>query len=120
VGIVRCKDNIYRPVSYHFHGVLGLLDEENCRYMWEDGVPVEDSPRPCPNCGGLPTTERHDSCLGTLPGVDFACCGHGDVSRAYVKFSSGRILRREESIEWFRKKGRNICAEGVKTEDADV
>ena len=33
--------------------------------------------RPCPRCGEMPTEEGHDACLGTLPGVVNACCGHG-------------------------------------------
>jgi len=36
-----------------------------------------DKARPCPRCGRLPTPEGHDACLGTLPGVKSACCGHG-------------------------------------------
>lgn len=33
--------------------------------------------RPCARCGQEPTPEGHDACLGTLPGVAAACCGHG-------------------------------------------
>lgn len=38
--------------------------------------PADDS-RPCIKCGEFPTSEGHDACLGVLPGVSAACCGHG-------------------------------------------
>lgn len=48
----------------------------------DDGSPADDS-RPCIKCGRVPTPEGHDACLGTIPGVKFACCGHG-VTNAYT------------------------------------
>lgn len=45
--------------------------------------------RPCSYCGEHVTPEGHDSCLGTLPGLMNACCGHGDDSQAYVQFMDG-------------------------------
>lgn len=57
----------------------------------------------CPHCGqkrrrgGDP-----DPCFGYLPGVLFACCGHGgladpDVSQAgYIYFENGVIVRFEK------------------------
>lgn len=33
--------------------------------------------RPCAYCHQMPTAEGHDACLGELPGVRYACCGHG-------------------------------------------
>ncbi len=50
------------------------------------------TPPRCAACGQLPTPEGHDACLGTLPGVWNACCGHGDPSEAYVQFRPG-VLR---------------------------
>ena len=35
------------------------------------------TPRPCPMCQKPPTPEGHDACLGNIPGVESACCGHG-------------------------------------------
>jgi len=34
-----------------------------------------------------------DECLGMLPGVANACCGHGDVREAYVQFLDGSVIR---------------------------
>jgi hypothetical protein len=47
---------------------------------------------PCELCGQLPTPEGHDACLGTLPGVKFACCGHGK-GPGYVVFETGHTIR---------------------------
>lgn len=33
--------------------------------------------RSCVKCGEMPTPEGYDSCLGYIPGVSSACCGHG-------------------------------------------
>lgn len=43
----------------------------------------------CRKCHQERTPEGHDPCLGTLSGVEFACCGHG-VDEGYVWFESGR------------------------------
>jgi hypothetical protein len=46
--------------------------------------------------GPLPGEQRslegHDPCIARLPGVKFACCGHG-VRPGYVAFHGGRVLR---------------------------
>ena len=41
--------------------------------------------RPCGVCGLHNTPEGHDGCLGTLPGVMNACCGHGFTSESYIQ-----------------------------------
>jgi hypothetical protein len=46
---------------------------------------------PCAVCGQLPTPEGHDACLGTLPDVSAACCGHGK-EEGYVLFESGLLI----------------------------
>jgi hypothetical protein len=48
--------------------------------------------RRCPACLKPRTIEGHDPCLGALPGVNFACCGHG-VHRGYISFTNGLIIR---------------------------
>lgn len=66
--------------------------EESTVDTWRD--------RPCGYCGLHNTKEDHDGCLGTLPGVINACCGHGNCSEAYVQFKDGSIIRKEDAIEW--------------------
>jgi hypothetical protein len=55
-------------------------DDDN----WKDGF--------CVACGQCRTQEGHDPCIANLPGVLFACCGHGG-NDAYIKFEDGRCLR---------------------------
>jgi len=45
----------------------------------------------CPLCKKTKRTkEEYDSCLGYLPGVTAACCGHG--KRGYIYFNNGRLI----------------------------
>lgn len=54
-------------------------------------LPVsEDAARPCGHCGLANTPDGHDGCLGTLPGVLNACCGHGIDGDAYVCLDTGK------------------------------
>lgn len=48
--------------------------------------------RKCPACGLRPTPEGHDPCLGTLPSVRYACCGHG-LKPGYIMFVDGTVIR---------------------------
>lgn len=52
----------------------------------------------CGVCGEKSTKEGHDNCIGTLPGVVNACCGHGQTDEAYVMFSNGFILRSNSAL----------------------
>lgn len=54
--------------------------------------------RACGYCGKPNTPEGHDGCLGTLPNVMNACCGHGQRNEAYVQFWSGRCIRGKASL----------------------
>lgn len=46
----------------------------------------------CKLCKELRTPEGHDPCIANLPGVLYACCGHG-LESGYIKFNDGRVLR---------------------------
>jgi len=46
--------------------------------------------KPCGHCGKKCNDEGHDNCIVKLPGVKNACCGHGDISDAYIQFDDGR------------------------------
>ena len=54
------------------------------------------SVRPCKRCGrdfeGSNVGDA-DPCLGELPGVDNACCGHGDPSMSYIRFTNGVVVK---------------------------
>ena len=64
------------------------------QWVFEDtGESIKKAPRNCRRCGSGPSEEGYDSCLGTLPGVSFACCGHGVSEQAYIKFNNGLVIR---------------------------
>lgn len=45
----------------------------------------------CPLCDQKRGDDGHDPCLGNLPGIQFACCGHGGDGpcEAYLYFDNG-------------------------------
>lgn len=53
----------------------------------------DDKRRACGRCGQAPTAEDHDACLGTLPFVRNACCGHGSKKAVYIQWHSGKCVR---------------------------
>lgn len=54
--------------------------------------------RPCGHCGLPNTPEGHDGCLGTLPGVMNACCGHGDEGSVYIQWPGGSTTDGKEAV----------------------
>lgn len=57
--------------------------------------------RACGFCGTCPTVDGHDACVGTLPGVQNACCGHGERRDAYVQFLDGGYISGQEAMDFF-------------------
>lgn len=55
--------------------------------------------RPCGYCGLISTHNDHDGCLGELPGIMNACCGHGQPSEAYLQYCNGSIIRGKQATE---------------------
>jgi hypothetical protein len=52
-------------------------------WRYSDGAPMGSIERPCVECGEIAASfDAPDPCLGYLPGVRSACCGHG-VTDAY-------------------------------------
>lgn len=74
------------------HTILWVDDK---RWVYADTLePLPNSGgrlRPCRHCGRRATLGQGDidPCLGVLPGVKNACCGHGEPSRAYIQFANG-------------------------------
>ena len=77
------------------------FDGEVWRYS-DTGRPVPENPhRHCGECN-LPNREdEHDACLGHLPGVMNACCGHGVEAEAYVQFPDLTDVREGEALRYF-------------------
>ena len=84
------------------HPIIWIGDPDTGRWVYKDNM--EDLPatggktRPCKKCGelyGLGEGEV-DPCLGILPGVDNACCGHGVSEESYIRFTNGLIVKNFE------------------------
>lgn len=63
---------------------------------------VKNLKRKCPKCNELPSENGNDPCISNLPGVKFACCGHGNVFYTYVSFDDGSTIYREEALEYIK------------------
>ena len=88
------------------HPVVCLAGEDRERYaddltptVDEEGKSVE---RPCVQCGRLAAPDGPDPCLGMLPGVRAACCGHG-VDEPYVLVHSP--IRGQQALDYFAHAG---------------
>lgn len=71
-------------------------------------VKLEYKERSCGKCGKIssgPNKDGPDPCLGNLPGVDNACCGHGKQSESYIIFKNGVTIR-DFKIEKEAEEGR--------------
>jgi hypothetical protein len=62
---------------------------------------AKEAPQECKSCG-MPYRAgvEPDPCLGELPGVLEACCGHGRLEKGYVLFEDGTLLRGFRRIEY--------------------
>jgi hypothetical protein len=77
-------------INFYSRGHLCYLDANNVEH-YADGTPLPSNPadeRPCVQCGQPPTPEGYDACLGHIPGVHSACCGHG-VEDGYILWQPG-------------------------------
>lgn len=76
------------------------ISDETGRWFFEDTMePLPDhggAIRPCAECNKIfkgSYNGEADPCLGELPGVDNACCGHGIKSESYIRFTNGIIIK---------------------------
>jgi hypothetical protein len=87
-------ENPMRPVN----GIIAYYHGWNIEYIdekWRYSDTKEPIPgwggesRPCKKCGAAIKEGEPDKCLGYLPGVDNACCGHGNKELSYIRFTNG-------------------------------
>lgn len=65
----------------------------NGQWIYQDTKqPTIGNERPCGFCEKENDSSGHDTCLGELPGIMNACCGHGTDGEAYVQFLNGDIV----------------------------
>lgn len=91
-----------RPAENHHFGYGTYYNARTGEvHFCDNGRPIEEEyfERKCPVCGECRTSDGRDPCLGSLPGVRNACCGHG-VEPGYVMFDNGTVIRGDfRSIE---------------------
>jgi len=87
---------------YNKHrGHSAYFCEDQLEWVYEeDQEPIQTEPqKPCVLCGKSFEFGTPDVCLGYLPGVRNACCGHGDKENAYVQFENGLVIRGFDVID---------------------
>lgn len=86
-----------------FKGHKIEYDNENNQWVFSDtkeSTELTHQNRPCGYCNQHVIKDRHeeyDSCIGRLPGLMNACCGHGNASEAYVQFMDGFGVHGEDA-----------------------
>ena len=86
----------------HTHGHKVTSENYGKDWYYKDGTRcTRVNIKKCPRCKKPPTEKGHDQCISDLPGVEFACCGHG-VAEGYIKFKDGTSVRGNFTIK--RKK----------------
>lgn len=62
----------------------------------------------CGYCKLSETKDGHDACLGELPNIMNACCGHGNIDEMYIQFFDGICIRGKEASLVVEKLKRRI------------
>ena len=77
-------DELFEQAEKHGHAVTAYIrghevywNNANSEWCYSDNNEPYTEDRPCVRCGKKPTSEGYDACLGHIPGVKQACCGHG-------------------------------------------
>ena len=79
-------------LTSYVHGHEVTSENYGKDWYYEDGTRATRLIiKECPRCKKLPTKKGHDQCISDLPGVEFACCGHG-VEEGYIKFKDGTCI----------------------------
>lgn len=84
------------PATAYSNGHKICYDDEEKIWKYEDnGADIEKEARRCSKCEKLPTKEGYDSCIGYIPGLKSACCGHG-VEEPYGVTTDGGYVKLNE------------------------
>ena len=81
------------------------IQEKNGIWFYcNNNIPVESIKNiSCGYCNKPNTKEGHDACLGELPGLMNACCGHGNIDEMYIQFLNGICIRGKEAFLIIKK-----------------
>ncbi len=86
--------------KYRGHDIFFIDDQW---FYTDNNEPTVGSKRPCGHCEKKITEEGHDVCIGVLPGVMNACCGHGIIVDAYVQFDKTKSISGRDAIAYINK-----------------
>jgi len=90
--IFKIKGNYPKREQTGVHRGHPMILRNNVWLYQDNCNPVSDDPdRECGHCDKPNTPEGHDACLGTLPGVMNACCGHGTSADAYIQYEENTM-----------------------------
>ena len=92
--------------TFRGHPIIWKNDEW---FFKDSDKPINDPndskfDRPCIKCGKVFEGSNEgdpDPCLGNLPGVNNACCGHGNPDMAYIRFTNGIVIKGFTEVERF-------------------
>lgn len=82
------------------HGIYWCRETNVWRYVSDNIAVQHDRNRACGACQLPNTPEGHDGCIGTLPNVKNACCGHGSIREAYVQFNDNHRIEGQAAIDF--------------------
>lgn len=76
-----------------------IYEKENGEWFWKEDDTSILIDKSCPKCHLFPLKYEVDPCLGLLPGVEHACCGHG-IHNGYILFNNGkRVILKDFEIK---------------------
>ena len=93
------KELIWNLGNIRGNPVYSMSNSDKFYYYEDDTETGPDNIKPCVRCGRMPTTDGHDACLGTIPGIRNACCGHG-LDDPYIQFENGCISTVDGLYTW--------------------
>ncbi len=99
---LRIKNQVQKTERSYLRGHLIIYTNGEWVYF-DTRKPTVGNPRPCGKCGQESTPEGNDACLGSIPGVVNACCGHGDNSSAYIDYQDGKRFVIEKILNPHRR-----------------
>ncbi|WP_413862021.1 hypothetical protein [Methanobrevibacter sp. UBA417] len=68
------------------------IEYNGIKWVYSDTKEDITDIRPCRYCSKMQTKEGYDGCLGYIPGVRSACCGHG-IENPYVVTNDGEYIQ---------------------------
>ncbi len=91
--------------GHYLRGHPIYQDGDRFRYRDNDELTTTYQSRDCGLCRLPNRADGHDACIGELPGVMNACCGHGSPQEAYIQYVDGSRIAGQEALFEQRRMG---------------